>query len=509
MGVSDEIARGWDLFRLGALAEAESLVLESTHDLQAVRLLLWIAIRRNDHEQKCCWGSVLANSGDSDLAAVGRAHENAGRAALRLDGLPWLEPSSRWAKAEVAYARGLIAFMEDRSLGMRDELSAALPQNAEQRVRFAALRSWVPVLHDNFERHAPALLRALLIALDNDVDRTLVAQIAASLAFVLREVELGELASHADALFSRIEWPVDNLGHRYYGQWAIAWRKATIGEWVPAMKLLNETLAIAPDIFSKALIYAEQARISRALGERVADVSSRAFAFEAIDTVSLESASNGEGVIVLSMMDVLAGDRQKAWGLFRSLSPTKVSRMLGEGHGSRYEAFKNLALSHLTDGEESLRYAQVAYHLFKTMKFVHRATDCALRAIQVGGGSRWRTRVERLLERYPRSLLARQFECYMFPLNQIRGRRRELLISLATTTDSAKSIGKSLGMAESTVRDHIKALYRTLRIENRLQLMRMFLESNHASGLFDEELDDLVPSADNSQHKNSRQSSCE
>ena len=490
-----EIIRGWDLFRLGALTEAESLVAALTHDDEAVRLLLWIAIRRGDVEQKFRYGAMLSQSNDSNLAAVGRAHENVALASLhqRLQG--WLQPQSAWARAEIAYARALIAYVEERPLDLRAELSIALPQSAEQRVRYAQLRAWEPAINDEFVRQAVGLMRSLRIALDGDVDRTLVAIIASALALVVREVDLGDIATAADELLARVEWPIDNTTYRFRGQWAIAWRKATLGRWIQAMTLLDETLAIAPTDFDRALIHADRARVGRALGEHVTATSSRTFVHRCLSDIDWDRARNGEAVIAFSMMDVLGKDIVRALPLFENASRARTSRLLGDAHGRRYDAFRSFAKSHLTMGEASLRHAQEAYNLFKQMKYIHRAADAAFRAVQVGGGARWRRRVERIIEVYPQSLIAREYKKEMSPLVRIRGRRRELMDLLATSSRTAREIGRSIGMGKETVRDHVKAIYRVLGIDNRLQLVRLYHQTNSTAFSSDEDRTELRAAA--------------
>jgi DNA-binding CsgD family transcriptional regulator len=491
MSSRDEIVRGWDLFRLGAFAEAESLIAPYGREPEALRLYLWIAIRRADIEGKRQYGELLSQVADANLAAVGRAHENVALASLNGRLKAWFTPQSPWAKSEVAFAKALVAFTEGRGTQVRAELAAASPHTAEQRVRYAQLRAWEPAINDEFLRQAVGLLRSLRLALDGDVDRTLVALIAAPLAFLMREVELDDLSPLADELLGRVVWPVDNSEYRYYGQWAIAWRMATVGKWIPAMTLLHNTLLVAPNEFSKALIYADRARISLALNERVAASSARMHAYDCLDNLNWSEVTGGEAITALSMMDVLATDLDRARSLQESLSRVRTSKLLGDSHGRRYGAFRAFAKSHLTVGSPSLAHAQEAYNLFKGMRYVHRAADCALRAAQVGGGARWRHRVERLLEPYPLSLTAREYERTLSPLGRIQGRRRELMRLLATSHASARDIGRSIGMGKETVRDHVKAMYRILGIENRLQLVRMYMEAR----LDGYDVDDSAPAS--------------
>ncbi|MGC2130947.1 MAG: LuxR C-terminal-related transcriptional regulator, partial [Candidatus Aquilonibacter sp.] len=142
---------------------------------------------------------------------------------------------------------------------------------------------------------------------------------------------------------------------------------------------------------------------------------------------------------------------------------------------------KTFALSHLSDGEEALQHAQSAYKMFKEMKYTHRATSCALRAVELGGGARWRERVERLVAAYPRSLAARQYERMTAPIARVRGRMREVAELLVSSNKTAREIGEALGMAEGTVRVHIKHMNKILNVESRSELVRLFLESSSAA----------------------------
>lgn len=469
-----EIARVWDLFRLGAFTEAEASLASLQHDPQAQRILLWIAIRRGDVENKLYFGSRLALCDDAELAAVGRAHENVALATSEQSPRPWLNPPTRWSQAEVAYARALFAFMRGENQQIRSELAQALPKTMEQRVRFAQLRAWERALVDDFPAQARLLSHSLTLALDADVDHTLVAIIAGSLAIIVRELELGEVDGHIDELFGRIVWPADNSVYRFYAQRGMAWRHAVKGEWIRAMHLLDQALGIVPDNMREALIFLDRARISRAVSEDMAAVSASAFALERFESLDWSRAANDEVTGVLTAMDVLSQHGERARRLFDRVMATPISKMSGGAHGHRLDAFVSFAQSFFNDGSAALASVQTAYALFKKMQYVHRATDCAIRAVELGGGSRWRARAERLVTNYPRSLAAHRYQGLISPLQKIRGRRRDVFELLVHTSKTAREIGSQLGIAEGTVRVHVRDIYRVLGLESRTQLVRFY-----------------------------------
>jgi DNA-binding CsgD family transcriptional regulator len=481
MGSRVEVTRAWDLFHLGYFAEVESLLSPYQNDPEAIRVLLWIAIRRGDTEAKRRLGAWLADHGGDKLAAAGRAHENIALATLSLPLRNWQTPTSKWAQAEVAYARALIAFIEDKPERVRDELTKALPQMPEQRVRYAALRAWIDGLFEQFERQATHLLHALSLAIDQNVDRALVGTIADALAPLAREIELGELGLRAESLLQKIAWPEEHTTARFYSQRALAWQKALRGDWIPAMHLLDGAFAFAPDAMRRGLVFADRARISSAIGERVSAASSRANAFECFSEIEWGRTIGEEAMGVFAAMDVMRDDPDQAHALFARADASHASKLHMTSHGRRIGAFRMFALSHLSDGAEALQHAQNAYKIFKELKYSHRATSCALRAVELGGGARWRERVERLVAAYPRSLAAREYERMTAPIARVRGRMREVAELLVSSNMTARQIGETLGMAEGTVRVHIKHMNKILNVENRSQLVRLFLESGSAA----------------------------
>jgi DNA-binding CsgD family transcriptional regulator len=481
MGSRVEVTRGWDLFHLGAYAEVESLLSPFRTDPEAARVLLWVAIRRGDQDAKRQLGAWLAENGGAKLAAVGRAHENVALATQNLPLKDWLPSNSRWALAEIAYARALVAFTQGAAAGVRDELAKALPQIPEQRVRYAQLRAWIHGLNEQFEKQVTHLLHALSLATKENVDRGLFAVIAEPLALRVREIELGDLGLHAETLLEKVAWPEEHTTARFYTQRALAWQRALRGDWIPAMRLLDGAFSLAPDAMRRGLIFADRARISNAIGERISAASSRANAFECFSEIDWSRAVGEEAMGVFAAMDVLRADRDRAHALFACADGSRASKLFAASHGRRLEAFRMFALSHLAEKEDALRHVQGSYKMFKEMKFIHRAASCALRAVELGGGARWCERVERLVAAYPRSLAAREYEHMTAPIARVRGRMREVAELLVSSNKTAREIGAELGMAEGTVRVHIKHMNKILNIENRSQLVRLFLESSSAA----------------------------
>ena len=122
---------------------------------------------------------------------------------------------------------------------------------------------------------------------------------------------------------------------RFYAQRALAWQKASRGDWIPAMHLLDSAFAFAPDAMRRGLIFADRARISMAIGERISAASSCANAFECFSEIEWSGAPREEAMGVFAAMDVMSADRERALTLFQSASAARVSRLIGGGHGRR------------------------------------------------------------------------------------------------------------------------------------------------------------------------------
>ena len=482
MNATGVFSRPLALFHRGAYAEAERLLADHHGDPQADRLLLKIALRRRDWPSILACGVRLSASSDLESACAGRCYENVARGQAGLELLPWLAPSTAWSQAELAYARASIAFTRGDVSAILTELSQSPPTTSEQRIKYIQMRAWAEALRGNFERQAVLLLNALTRAQREELDSGGVAQIAHPLAVLLREIEFGEFGDHAERLLHQVTWPEDGTQDRFAAQRALAWRSSLRGEWISALRTLDEALIAAPDAFYRGLIFVDKARVARAAGESMGAGASALLALELLSTLDADTAKS-EGVIALyGAMDVLAiYHRSEAGRLFEAFDDVRLSKMAGYAHGDRLSALRSYALAFLNDGQEALTHASSAYKSFKSMRYVHRAAACAVRAVEVRGGVRWRERAERLCALYPRSLIAKEFQRVTSPMSRLRGRRREVVELLVTTGKTAREIGEQLGITEGTVRVHIKRINKLLKTTSRSDLVRLFMKNVDAA----------------------------
>ncbi len=257
--------------------------------------------------------------------------------------------------------------------------------------------------------------------------------------------------------------------------------RAVRGEWISALHLLDATLAVAPDDMRRGLIFVDRARIHHAANEESAAAASRQSALSCFERVDWSRALRDEAMGIFGAMDVLVLEPDRARALFEAAVRVRVSVEIGGGHGKRLHAFRLYAESYLAGGDFAFKSAQEAYRAFKSVKYLGRSASCALRIVELGGGARWRSRVERFIERYPHSLVARQYARINSPLATLPHRTYQVARLLASTNQSTKEIATALGMAEATVRVHVRTLHHRLNIRNRSDLVRLFMRSTPAA----------------------------
>lgn len=482
MNATGVFCRPLALFHRGAYAAAEHALADFGGDPEAERLRLRIALRRRDWPAIVACATRLTASSDPESACIGRCYENMARASSSMELLPWNPATSPWSRAELAYARASVEFARGNVNGIFDELAQSPPATSEQRIKYIQMRAWAEALRNNFERQAVLLLNALTRAQRDDLDSGGVAQIAHPLAVLLREMEFDDFGAYAERLLREVKWPEEGTIDRFAAQRALAWRSSLRGDWIAALRTLDEALIAAPDAFCRALVCADKARIARAAGEALTATSSALLALEGFSTLDWIEAKSEGLTGVYGAADVLACYHpDETRQLMRRLDEVRVSKLIGSAHGNRLAAFRSYAAAYLSTGEEALAHASAAYKAFKTIRYVHRAAACAVRAVEVRGGVRWRERAERLCAAYPRSLMAKELERVTSPMARLKGRRREVAELLVTTGKTAREIGEMLGIAEGTVRVHIKRINKLLKTSSRSELVRLFMQGTDAA----------------------------
>ena len=175
-----EIARAWDLFQLGAFAEADSLLRRfPLMPRRSVSGSGWLFAAATMRKSDGLAHGLLITAA-TKLAAVGRAHENAALATLGSAAAKnGCRQRSRWASGRSCVCSRALSHSQTETLkACATNLRKRYHRTTEQRVRYAALRAWVYGLHEQFEKQATHLLHALSLAADGTVDRMLVAHMS-------------------------------------------------------------------------------------------------------------------------------------------------------------------------------------------------------------------------------------------------------------------------------------------------------------------------------------------
>jgi DNA-binding NarL/FixJ family response regulator len=137
-------------------------------------------------------------------------------------------------------------------------------------------------------------------------------------------------------------------------------------------------------------------------------------------------------------------------------------------HGSRLEAF--IAEAHAlagrnVDGRDTSEEAAKAYSLFKRLGFEWRAARMATVLYRITHQHRWQERALRHLGHYPKGAFPR-----LLLFGILTQREREIL-ALMRNGDKVSAIGERLDLRESTVRSHVRNIYRKFGARNYAQLL--------------------------------------
>lgn len=473
----------WSAFHYGDYPKSLDILARCEPSGARGRILLQLGLRQRDYKRVADAAAEMRALGTTlDERAIGEAYaffalvaREDTNAELNLS----TEHTKATTKAEIALVRANIAWMRGEK-DLRRVLADNPPQTLDQRIRRISLEAWVQASGGNYRRQAELLLNALTRALDGGLDAGAIVILAHPLAVLLREIELGDLSAYAENLLRRVPWGRISVHDRYYGERALAWRRALEGEYVSALTHLDSAMSAAPDDLCRAVSHIDAARIAAASKATVHARASIELAFTAFERVDWSAAYREEPLGLFGSMDVLSCESERASALFQRAVRVNPTRALGLSHGPRLRAYRAFAESFVVESEAALTSALEAYETFRRCGYVFRATASALRAYDLSGKRIWLERASLAAERYPRSLQALELQQRSSLPNGLTERRLQVLRAVCSGRTSAE-VASDLKLSESTVRKHIAALHRILGVTRRPELVRRALELHLAA----------------------------
>jgi len=145
-----------------------------------------------------------------------------------------------------------------------------------------------------------------------------------------------------------------------------------------------------------------------------------------------------------------------------------LSPRCAAAHGTRLEGFaaeaRALALRHRDTGKAA-ECAARAYAIFARLGFAWRAARMAMVLYQINHAHRWQQRALHHLSCYPPTVFPR------FLSSSVLTQREREILDLVRAGHTVADIGDKLDIGESTVRTHVRNLYRKFQATNHAQLL--------------------------------------
>lgn len=377
----------------------------------------------------------------------------------------------RWILGDNAdEAWGFAAEMlSDRSLGtkIRNEVLRSSVFCHERRYREAAqaLINAINLIGSRRDRHLEPWLRAVHI-----------------LALLSAEISFDEAAGLARSeLDQPVEWPSDFQAQRFQALNAVGWARCLRGDMLGCFRYLRAAERVVSSEAFEVILLLDRAYFARMVGEENWALNEIAKAEALAERIDWHACRGEERVALLLLVRATTAiDAQRARYYFarykaleRLRSPVQVS-VLDEpmkGRAVYAEAMVKLATGDPSGAEDDLRQA---WAIFDRIGCDWRAAFVAKRLWEQTKKERWRQLAELKLEAFPHSWLAREIKAGGgasfsgdVKLPPMKDKVLELLCAKTTTAEMALA----LGVSPHTVRNHLKAIFRTFGVNSRAALV--------------------------------------
>jgi DNA-binding CsgD family transcriptional regulator len=324
-----------------------------------------------------------------------------------------------------------------------------------------------------YGERAESVMRLLaLIGTDADVHLEVWCRAVSDLARLACELPApAAAAAVTDALTARPAWPIDFATHRFQALRSLAWCKAMAGDSLGSFRHLREAATLAERLESaalRAIVSLDRAQLARDAGEENWCANELAAAGDQLRDFDWTRAGADERVALLLYAEVLAPtDAEGATAAIARFS--KLERDIDA------TATATRGVVHLASGRtrEGVRDLQAAYGDFDRAGADWRAGRAALSLARATRAERWRLLAIEKLEYYSRSRLYAQAvavradpsdDASLTPM-------QERVFNMVCEGLSTDAIAKRLGRSRSTVRNHLKLVFKALGVRSRTALV--------------------------------------
>jgi DNA-binding CsgD family transcriptional regulator len=436
--------------------------------------------------------TVLLGAAHARVGDYRSAKANFARASQQI---PDKSPQTE-LRLELAYHTAMAWWMQ-RKL---DEAETALKPVLERPgsglyVEALVVRGAIYAAREKYEAQAGVLLEALRVetsAQEPNVYRW--AHVAAQISYLCRELPNQSIRNTAIEQLEKIPWTRDLADVQFNMLKAVGWRCALDGDYFNAFRYLKRAAACAPTTPWQVMASCDRAYLAANLGEPRWAEQEVGEAAELAEKVEWRAISGEERIALLLLAELYApldgalamsylarfqetGDRYTAALSFNA--DRRVEAMVAYSFG-----YVRQCLGDVSEAEASFRDA---FEIHDAIGFDWRAARTAIGLWRVTKDPDWLHTAQKKLRSYPQSWLATQVRTIeegapsaaLSPKRTGRAQRAadaltpaqrevyELLLSGKPTRDIAAQLGRS----EFTVRNHIKVIFRKMKVNSRAALL--------------------------------------
>jgi DNA-binding NarL/FixJ family response regulator len=310
--------------------------------------------------------------------------------------------------------------------------------------------------------------------------------VASYIAYLARELPNPSLRDAAFSTVDRIPWTVDLSDMQFSMRRAVAWRHALDGDDFNAFRELKRSAESAPTPAHRVVATCDRATIALALGEPRWAAQETRDASEAADRIDWRTVA-GEERFGLCLLAELLAPRDAALALsylarYRADGP-RFARTLSSADDVRVGALEAYSFGVVRaaagDLDEARRLLRESFEAYRSLGYRWRAARAALALAHVDDGPMWREQAAQLLVDYPRSFLAASLGGAVrgstpvgtFAEAERLTRAQRTIFDLVVQGLPTSEIARAVGRSEFTVKNHLKAIFKTCDVRSRAALI--------------------------------------
>jgi DNA-binding CsgD family transcriptional regulator len=386
-------------------------------------------------------------------------------------------PADRAALAYQLARRHMLAGNLDEARRYAGDMSCDVSLAA--RIRHELLESFILCQEERYRESAEGTIRAIKLIGERREDHLEQwFHAVQNLALLGRELPSPEAADIAKAeVDADVEWPPDLAIQRFQALKAVGWSCALRGDLLGCFRYLRAAERTKPSPAFEAIVLLDRAYFARIVGEKNWACNEVAKAEVLFDRIDWNEAPGDERVGLLLMAEAIVEyNPEKAHyflarykGLDKMRSPVMLLAFdqRSEAFAAYCEGFVRLK-SGEAGADEALRKAWV---VFDRIGYDWRAGRTALRLFEATGKERWQHLAEDKLEPYPRSWLAQEVVAQAAPAPVKLPRMQRTVLEMLCRKMTTAEIASDLGLSQHTVRNHLKAVFRAYKVNNRAALV--------------------------------------